>query len=230
MLRTWIAPIAMTVALVAASARPALAEPISSIQGTIQNFVLTSTPLGNGQVNASITLSGVNAGMPALSFNLGTISLNSGPLVAVNSAIGHYGVHPWGAGPLTFTNPSMQSGMFDLTLTDAFTAISKPLEGDPLVGKNELILTGAVSLLDNFTDLDLSLFGPNAGGGLLSITLNSGPTGASFAAILESGGTIEGTGVFTLTGGQLAAVPEPATIALFGAGLGGVWLYRRWRR
>lgn len=226
MKRFWTAFLALSVSLLSAAFAPLAADPISSISGTIQHFVLTSTPSGPGSVNATITLSGLQSGVPALTFNLGNIQLNSGPYVPTSSGVGYYGVNPWSAGPLNFTNSSAQTGSFDLFLTQAYTLAGPPQPGDPAVTKGELVLNGFVQLLSNNTGLDLS---PFATGGLLSMTLFADPTSAPFASILAGGGTIEGTGIFTLTGNPISNVPEPTTLAVLGTGLAGMWLYRRWR-
>ncbi|HMP02723.1 MAG TPA: PEP-CTERM sorting domain-containing protein [Gemmatales bacterium] len=221
----------LTLATLVTAGSTVRAEPISSISGTIAHFVMNSNPVG-GQANATITLSGLNSSVPDLTFNLGTISLSGGPHQIVGHPYSFYDVNPWSAGPLSMHTPTMQSALMSTSLTEAQTLGSGPKGGDVTltISKDQLVLTGSATLLENFTGLDLSAFSAAAGGGLLSITLTSFPEYASFAGMLASGGTMEGTGTFTITGGQIASIPEPATIALWGLGLGGIVAWRRYRR
>lgn len=86
---------------------------------------------------------------------------------------------------------------------------------------------GGYVLNGAYTQLSPDVFGPPGTGdssGILTVTINPGDT---FGFYVFSPDSIEGRGDIAVT---LARVPEPASLAILGAALGGFSLIRRRRR
>jgi hypothetical protein len=119
---------------------------------------------------------------------------------------------------------------------------SNPLEppASMVVGGNqpygpEVMHIGGQLLLDSDDNMyDFSLFGLEAGGGLLSLTLWGDVNGANWDEVIANGGRLSGVGLLSIIGGVTTTggqIPEPTTLALWGvsAVTGMMWV-RRWQR
>jgi hypothetical protein len=189
---------------------PAHAVPITSIDGTINSFVMAPGAPGTYTLTFGTSQVTQHNGVP-----LGT------PLPTTFSV-------------LAFNVPGVHSGSStNYTFVDGGTKLITPLSGGmalfvmntltgmvPDVLTNTFLIHGFEHLVSNTTVFDYSPF--TNPGSTVTFTLNIGA--GDFNAMINAGATITGSASFS----QVAAVPEPSSMMVFAAfAVGGMIVARR---
>lgn len=245
----WIRRIVLILAFLGVQAA-ASAQPVQSLDIHIGRFEFIGTGPGMGTITFSIMSSGSLNGAPwpypEFSFHLAPINIIGPAPIGFGPGLG-FQAHfldttpvPGGLQLTDHTGGTASMTTFPLMAVTYPGTPSNPLEppAGMVVGGNqpygpEVMHIGGQLLLDSDNSIyDFSLFGLDAGGGLLSLTL-WGDLGSNWDEVLASGGRLSGTGLLSIVGGVTTTgqIPEPTTVALWGlaTATGLVWT-RRWQR
>lgn len=210
------------VAVVALSVSAANAAPITTVDGT-SGFVTMSNTGGanftmnfnNGSgLNFTTLHNGVPTGVGAIPSNLATFTLSRAGVAVPGGTLYSFVVPPNSPGKQIVPTVPQGGGLanFNLTSLSAFV---------PNASQNSMIIQGTDLMTGNTTAFDYS---PFFAGGVYTLTFNVGSGNNLNSLIATNGSTINGTASFS----QVAAVPEPASLAVFGVlALGGLAVSRR---